>query len=268
MLKWKGRALSTACACCIEPLAATGVSRRQFVAGAAAAGLAATGFAPKVFAQAKPHRIDVHAPCRAADLARRHGRDRPQGLSAGELVGRRRRSRTWTRAASPPRSCRRPRRRSRRSARRPRSAIAREANEYAKKLEADHPGRFGMFAMLPLPHIDESLKEIAYAFDTLKVDGVGMMTNYGDKWLGYPVLRAGLGGAQPPQGDGLHPSDRRQLLRQSGAGRAAVGDRVGHRHHAHDRQPDLQRHVAEVQGHQLDLVARRRRADRRSPSGS
>ena len=63
--------------------------------------------------------------------------------------------------------------------------IARESNEYAKKMESDHKGRFGTFAMLPLPHIDESLKEIAYAFDTLKVDGVGMMTNYGDKWLGY-----------------------------------------------------------------------------------
>ena len=63
--------------------------------------------------------------------------------------------------------------------------IARESNEYAKKLESDHPGRFGTFAMLPLPHIDESLKEIAYAFDTLKVDGVGIMTSYGDKWLGY-----------------------------------------------------------------------------------
>jgi predicted TIM-barrel fold metal-dependent hydrolase len=63
--------------------------------------------------------------------------------------------------------------------------VARESNEYSKRLEADHPGRFGTFAMLPLPHIDESLKEIEYAFDTLKVDGVGCMTSYGDKWLGY-----------------------------------------------------------------------------------
>jgi predicted TIM-barrel fold metal-dependent hydrolase len=63
--------------------------------------------------------------------------------------------------------------------------VARESNEYAKKLETQHPGRFGTWAMLPLPYIDESLKEIAYAFDTLKVDGVGMMTSYGDKWLGY-----------------------------------------------------------------------------------
>ena len=40
--------------------------------------------------------------------------------------------------------------------------------------------------LLPLPFVDHSLKEIAYAFDTLKVDGVGMMTSYGDKWLGAP----------------------------------------------------------------------------------
>jgi predicted TIM-barrel fold metal-dependent hydrolase len=64
--------------------------------------------------------------------------------------------------------------------------VARESNEWARQLGKDHPGRFGVFAMLPMPYIDESLKEIEYAFDTLKVDGVGMMTNYGDKWLGYP----------------------------------------------------------------------------------
>ena len=63
--------------------------------------------------------------------------------------------------------------------------IARESNEYARKLMADHPGRFGLFAMLPLPYLDESLKEIAYAFDVLKADGIGMMTSYDDKWLGY-----------------------------------------------------------------------------------
>ncbi|WP_428485285.1 amidohydrolase family protein [Rhodopila sp.] len=63
--------------------------------------------------------------------------------------------------------------------------IARESNEYARRLANDYPGRFGVFALLPMPHVDESLKEIAYAFDTLHADGIGMMTSYGDKWLGY-----------------------------------------------------------------------------------
>jgi 6-methylsalicylate decarboxylase len=63
--------------------------------------------------------------------------------------------------------------------------IARESNEYARKVANDHPGRFGVFAMLPMPYVDESLKEIAYALDTLHADGIGMMTSYGDKWLGY-----------------------------------------------------------------------------------
>jgi len=63
--------------------------------------------------------------------------------------------------------------------------IARESNEYARKIANDYKGRFGVFAMLPMPYIDESLREIAYAFDTLHADGIGMMTSYGDKWLGY-----------------------------------------------------------------------------------
>lgn len=64
--------------------------------------------------------------------------------------------------------------------------IARESNDYAKRLAIEHPGRFGMFAMLPMPHVDESLAAIGYALDVLKANGIGMMTSYGDKWLGYP----------------------------------------------------------------------------------
>jgi predicted TIM-barrel fold metal-dependent hydrolase len=66
--------------------------------------------------------------------------------------------------------------------------LARECNEYTAKLVADSHGRFGMFAAMPMPSIDGTLHEIAYALDTLGADGIGLLTSYGDRWLGDPAF--------------------------------------------------------------------------------
>ena len=64
--------------------------------------------------------------------------------------------------------------------------LARACNEYSADLKGENPGRFASFAALPWPDIDGSLTEIAHAFDTLHVEGVGLFTSYGDKWFCDP----------------------------------------------------------------------------------
>ena len=63
-------------------------------------------------------------------------------------------------------------------------AWSREQNDYLAKIRGDHPDRLGFFATTALPDVESALKEIAYALDVLKADGIGFVTNYGDKWLG------------------------------------------------------------------------------------
>jgi predicted TIM-barrel fold metal-dependent hydrolase len=68
------------------------------------------------------------------------------------------------------------------------NSLVHQSNEYGAQAVKDYPGRFGLFASLPMGDQDASLKEIEYALGTLKADGIGLWNYYIDKWPGDPFF--------------------------------------------------------------------------------
>jgi predicted TIM-barrel fold metal-dependent hydrolase len=64
------------------------------------------------------------------------------------------------------------------------AALARQSNEYAALMIANRPGRFGAFASLPVLDAQAAIAEVEYALDTLKLDGVMLLTNVRGRYLG------------------------------------------------------------------------------------
>jgi 6-methylsalicylate decarboxylase len=181
------------CACCDQPVTgAWGPSRRGLLRGAAAFGLsAAAGLRPRTAdaqgaaaSPGKPHRIDTHHHIAPPKYVAEFKSDLQPPVIA------------WTVAKSLEDMDRSGVATAITSVTTPGSAfsgkdgrrVARECNEYAARLVQDHPGRFGMFAALPLTDIEGSLREIEFALDVLKADGVSVFTSYGNLWLGDPAF--------------------------------------------------------------------------------
>ena len=172
------------CVCCNGP---TGLSRRGFLAQAVAAGSAAAfGIAPRpTTAETQPGRIDVHhhyAPTFHRDtLGSRRGGAWPKWSPAMSLEDMDKNGiatailqvtqpGSWIGDIPATR------------------ALTRKLNDYGATLVRDHPGRFGLFACIAPPDVDGSLKEIEYGLDTLKADGICLVTSYGTSYLGDPAF--------------------------------------------------------------------------------
>lgn len=167
---------------------ASNVSRRDFLAAASAIGAGAlVSRVPfQAWAAANPGRIDIHhhfQPDIYYDFQRAHGKgfdtnqwslakdleDMDQAGTAVALLSLTTPGFTFGETSEV-------------------RKVSRGSNEAAAKLVADHPGRFGSFATIPLADTEGALRETEYALDTLKADGISLFSSYGDVWLGHATF--------------------------------------------------------------------------------
>jgi predicted TIM-barrel fold metal-dependent hydrolase len=68
-------------------------------------------------------------------------------------------------------------------------SLSRRCNEFMATMASDHSGRYGAFAVLPLPDVDAAIEETRFALDVLKIDGLSMLSNVAGIHLGDARLR-------------------------------------------------------------------------------
>ncbi len=66
--------------------------------------------------------------------------------------------------------------------------LARNCNEFAADMATRFPGRFGSFAVLPMPFTEYACAEAIYALDMLHADGVVLLGSTEGKFLGDPCF--------------------------------------------------------------------------------
>jgi len=64
--------------------------------------------------------------------------------------------------------------------------LVRDCNEALARLVADRPKKFAAMGFVTLPDVGAAVREVEYALDVLKLDGINLLTHTGDRYLGEP----------------------------------------------------------------------------------
>ena len=67
------------------------------------------------------------------------------------------------------------------------ATLARDCNEYSANMVDGHRARIAALGVVPLPDTGAACREAEYALDTLKLDGISLLTHVGSAYLGQPV---------------------------------------------------------------------------------
>ena len=134
--------------------------------------------------------------------------------------------------------------------------VAREVNDFSADLVKDMPDRFGFFATVPLPHLEEPPAETVRSLDELGADGVILLANNDGIYLGQPEhedLFAALDGRcavvfihpaelPGPSVDGIPPFAADFLLDTTRAAYLLVRNGIRHRY------PDIKFILSHAEG--------------------
>lgn len=64
--------------------------------------------------------------------------------------------------------------------------LVRTCNETMAQYVADHPGKFGSMGFVSLPDVGAACRDVEYALDTLKMDGINLQSHTANRYLGDP----------------------------------------------------------------------------------
>jgi predicted TIM-barrel fold metal-dependent hydrolase len=64
--------------------------------------------------------------------------------------------------------------------------LVRICNEVMARMVGDQPDKFGAMAFVSLPDVEAACRDVVYALDVLKLDGINLQTHTAHRYLGHP----------------------------------------------------------------------------------